>query len=62
MKCDTCQHSTGETTGSDEYPANTYITRCGKGHWENGPEPESEHDKGDPWADCVDFLVKPTAT
>lgn len=58
IKCNSCKHKKGYATGSDEYPARTYLEYCAKGHWEGGPEPEP--DKSEVWDDCIDFMPHET--
>ena len=67
MKCENCLFNVWHRTGDDEYPANTFIPMCGKGHWIDNEEyyyGEDVEDKKegeeweDPWGDCNDFKDK----
>ncbi len=53
MNCDTCKFRKSYTTGTDEYPPLTNLEFCGKGHWENGHEPDNSNK--DLFLNCKDF-------
>jgi hypothetical protein len=53
--CNNCINRKMYRTGSDEYPANTNVEYCSKGHWENGHRLQD----GESFDNCVDFELKP---
>ena len=52
-KCNNCEFKKRHHTGSDEYPANTTIEYCSKGHWEGGDIPIP--DEVDFFDNCKDY-------
>ena len=56
IKCNTCQFRRTHFSNFDEYPPNTAIEYCTKGHWEGDGEADVV-DTVDVWADCPDYVA-----